>query len=210
MYRPVELLGKVGNKVWGKNAHGQTCYALVPPRNPRTAPQQANRHHFGAQGSGWRRLTDPQRALWEADGRKHRTHGRPGRSAPLTGFQRYMQVNAPRARQGLPPLEVPPSAFILQPSAFLPAPSPRRLPPSHPPRVPMQHRSNTVATRFPHAWSPPGPRCASVHARAGPRARRQLSFPPRPAAQGPQNRCPSRPRLPLLAADSASGAGIHQ
>jgi hypothetical protein len=159
MYRPVEKLGKVGHTVYGKNRHGQTCYALVNPTNPRTALQQANRHHFGALGPGWGRLLDEQRALWAADARNHRTHGRPGRHAPQTGFQRYMSVNAKRARQGLPPLEVPPSAFP-PPSQ---APSPRRLHRSHPPRVPMQHRTKAVATRFLHRWPPLSPRAAPLH-----------------------------------------------
>jgi hypothetical protein len=168
MYHPVEQLGKVGNTVYGKNRHGQTCYALVIPTNPRTAPQQANRHQFGALGSGWSPLTDEQRALWTADARQHRTHGRPGRRAPLTGFQRYMQVNALRARQGLPPLDVPPSSFSIHPSSFPSAPSPRLGPPPHTPRVPMRHRTKAVATRFRHAWPPLDLRCAPVHAPAGP------------------------------------------
>jgi hypothetical protein len=157
MYRPVEKLGKVGNTVYGKNRHGQTCYALVIPTNPRTAPQQANRHLFGALGPGWSRLTDKQRALWQADARNHRTHGRPGRHAPLTGFQRFMQVNAPRARQGLALLDVPPSSFSIHPSSFPSGPSPRLPHRSYPPRVPMLCRSNTVATRCRHAWLPLGP-----------------------------------------------------
>ena len=108
MRQPVEKLGKVGNIVYGKNRFGQTCYALVIPTNPRTAPQQANRHQFGGAGSTWRRLTDEQRALWKADARNYRTHGRPGsRHAPLTGFQRYVSVNAKRVHQGLPRCRCP-------------------------------------------------------------------------------------------------------
>jgi hypothetical protein len=210
MRRPVTKLGKVGNKVWGKNRHGQTCYALVIPTNPRTEPQQANRGQFGSVGPGWRWLTDPQRALWKADGRLHRTHGRPGRSAPLTGFQRYMQVNAPRARQGLPLLEEPPSSFSIHPSSFPAAPSPCWLHHSCTPRVPMQHRTHTAATRSRHPWPPLGPCGAPVHARTGPGPPRLLSSPPKPRAQGPHNRGSLLPLLRLLTAESAKDAGVHQ
>jgi hypothetical protein len=174
MHRRVEQLGKVGNTVWGKNRHGQTCYALVIPTNPRTEAQQANRHHFGGVGSTWRQRTDSQRALWQADARHYRTHGRPGSRAPLTGFQHYMSVNSKRARQGLPLLEVPPSSFIIHPSSFSEVPPssfiirPSSFP-SAPPRVPMRHRTKAVVTRFRHAWTPLAPRAAPVHDESGPR-----------------------------------------
>jgi hypothetical protein len=83
MHRSVTLLGKVGNTVWGKNRYGQTSYplALAIPTNPRTAAQQVNRHQFGGTSKGWGKLTQPQRALWEADARHYHTHGQIGRAS---------------------------------------------------------------------------------------------------------------------------------
>jgi len=53
--------GQIGNVVYVNSRYGQLVRQFVPPRNPRSEPQQKNRRDFGRVSSGWRGLSPDQR-----------------------------------------------------------------------------------------------------------------------------------------------------
>lgn len=69
---PVDLMkvlgsaqsGRVGDKIYSNTRWGLVVRSYVPPRNPRTPRQQANRSDFGSVSGQWRALTDDQLNAW--------------------------------------------------------------------------------------------------------------------------------------------------
>ncbi|HVM50027.1 MAG TPA: hypothetical protein VMU04_18510 [Candidatus Acidoferrum sp.] len=56
--------GRVGDKIYSNTRWGLVVRSYVPPRNPRTPRQQANRSDFGSVSGQWRALTDDQLNAW--------------------------------------------------------------------------------------------------------------------------------------------------
>lgn len=56
--------GKLGGHVYSKNRGGNYVRTNRVPSNPRTAAQVLARSRFGQASSGWRSLTESQRAAW--------------------------------------------------------------------------------------------------------------------------------------------------
>ena len=94
--------GRVGDLVYCQSArYGQIVRRFVPPRNPRSQPQQANRAEFGALASQWRGLPPDYRIQWGVAADRDRTG--------LCGYNYFMKLNAARRHLGLSRLDQPPS-----------------------------------------------------------------------------------------------------
>ena len=95
------MSGRVGDKVYVNGRFGQLVRPYVPPRNPQSPCQMANRQAFGALASQWRGLVPEVRFAWCAaairDGLR------------ISGYSYFMKLNAPRIHIGLARLDYPPS-----------------------------------------------------------------------------------------------------
>jgi hypothetical protein len=105
--------GRVGDVVYVQSArYGQIVRRYVPPRNPRSQPQQKNRSDFGALSTQWRALPPENRSAWCVAADRDRTG--------LCGYNYFMKVNASRIHLGLSRFDLPPSrvpSFSLNPVA---------------------------------------------------------------------------------------------
>jgi hypothetical protein len=105
--------GRVGDLVFVQSArYGQIVRQYVPPRNPRSPPQQKNRSDFGALSTQWRALPPENRSAWCVAADRDRTG--------LCGYNYFMKVNASRIHLGLSRFDLPPSrvpSFSLNPVA---------------------------------------------------------------------------------------------
>lgn len=100
--------GRVGPVVYVNGRYGQVVRQYVPPRNPQTPDQQCNRGNFGTVSRRWRARTPEQRLAWRLAAADSYTVYRAGRSAPLSGYNYFVQINAARARLDLSWLDLPP------------------------------------------------------------------------------------------------------
>jgi hypothetical protein len=88
--------GRKGSVIYSETRHGKVARAYVPPRNPRTAPQQDHRHNVRAVSARWSTLTPEQRSAWcvTADGA---ARGKVwcwggGEGAPMAAWRWLMRV----------------------------------------------------------------------------------------------------------------------
>jgi len=94
--------GRVGDVVYVQSArYGQIVRKYVPPRNPRSQPQQKNRSDFGALSTQWRGLPPENRSAWCVAADRDRTG--------LSGYNYFIKVNASRIHLGLSRFDLPPS-----------------------------------------------------------------------------------------------------
>ena len=108
--------GRVGNVVYVLSRYGQLVRQFVPPRNPQTPRQQANRQAFAAVASRWRTLVPDQRTAWALAAANCYTCGRRGPRVPLNGYNYYVKINAARAAKGLGRLDLPPPIPTFSPN----------------------------------------------------------------------------------------------
>jgi hypothetical protein len=101
--------GRVGPVVYVNGRYGQIVRQYVPPRNPRSEPQQKKRRDFGRVSSGWRGLGPDQRIAWCLAAADSYTVSRTGRRVALNGYNYFVRVNAARAHLGLGQLDLPPT-----------------------------------------------------------------------------------------------------
>ena len=94
------ISGRVGDKVYVNSRFGQIVRPYVPPRNPKSEAQQANRQAFGALASQWRGLAPEARFAWAAATLRDRTG--------ISGYSYFMKLNAARIHIGLGRLDYPP------------------------------------------------------------------------------------------------------
>jgi hypothetical protein len=95
--------GRVGNEVYVQSARfGQIVRQYVPPRNPRSPAQQANRQRFGAVSSQWRGLLPDYQSAWCVAADRDGTG--------LSGYNYFVKLNAARAHLGLSQFDLPPSS----------------------------------------------------------------------------------------------------
>jgi hypothetical protein len=95
------MSGRAGDVVYFNSRFGQIVRPYVPPRNPRSQSQMANRQAFGALASQWRGLAPEARFAWCAaairDGLR------------ISGYSYFMKLNAARIHIGLARLDYPPN-----------------------------------------------------------------------------------------------------
>ena len=92
--------GRVGDEVYVRSRYGQIVRKFVPPRNPRSPRQQANRANFGALASQWHGLTPEAQSAWCVRAETDRTG--------LSGYHYFMKLNPARVHIGLTRLDLPP------------------------------------------------------------------------------------------------------
>jgi hypothetical protein len=108
--------GRVGPVVYVNGRYGQIVRQYVPPRNPKSEPQQANRREFGQVSSRWRVLTPPQRIAWCIAAADSYTVSRSGRRVALNGYNYFVRVNAARVHLGLSQFDLPPAVPSFSPN----------------------------------------------------------------------------------------------
>lgn len=99
--------GKSGNTVSVRTRYGQSRRPLVIPKDPKTPAQLRSRSRLGHVAPRWRGLTDQQRTVWNARGRKIHSRPRLGQSGPLTGCQFFTMLNCNLASIGLQQVVLP-------------------------------------------------------------------------------------------------------
>ena len=106
--------GSIGNVTHSANRSGQIQRQRAIPSQPRTVSQMAQRSRLGSMSAGWRGLTDPQRAAWNAFATSFTVVNSLGTSGNLTGHQCYVKVNTVLLLLGTAAVAVPPAlpAFV--------------------------------------------------------------------------------------------------
>ena len=101
--------GSVGNQTSSRNRSGQYRRQRSMPTQPRTAPQVAARSRLASMSSGWRGLTDAQRAAWNAFANSFTMVNSLGASITLTGHQAYVKINSVNLLNGDAAVSTPPA-----------------------------------------------------------------------------------------------------
>ena len=95
--------------IYSETRHGKVARAYKPPRNPRTARQQAHRHNVGAVLGRWGTLTDEQQAAWRAFAANNWFVNDEGRQVRLNCYNFFASLNIRRADLDLPQFDFPPA-----------------------------------------------------------------------------------------------------
>ena len=106
--RDVPQSGKTGTMVSYPGPAGQLRRRLVTPRDPRTNIQVARRMALRRAALQWSRLTDEQRAAWDAAADGLRTQSHLSQSGRMNGYLLFVRINCNLAALGLPQVELPP------------------------------------------------------------------------------------------------------
>ena len=88
--------------------YGLVIRGVPVPKKRATARQRRARAFMGSMPSGWRSLSDDQRAAWEPPASKTKSRKRLGRTGTLRGYHFYNKINCVLAAVGLPRVTVPP------------------------------------------------------------------------------------------------------
>lgn len=84
---------KLGGSVFARNRSGVYARARVSPTQPRTPSQVANRSNFATITAGWKAITAPQRAGWNALASTRTLTDSLGSRFRPSGFQLYVSCN---------------------------------------------------------------------------------------------------------------------
>ena len=95
--------------IYSETRNGKVARAYKPPRNPRTAGQQAHRHNVGAVLGRWGTLTDEQQAAWRAFAANNWFVNDEGRQVRLNCYNFFASLNIRRADLDLPQFDFPPA-----------------------------------------------------------------------------------------------------
>ena len=96
-----EIRGKVGGKVYSRNASGAFVRQYVKPVNANTALQQAVRNNFASLSGAYRSLTDAQRATYEAMKSFYKTTDSVGNVITPTAPQLFNRLNGVLIQNGV-------------------------------------------------------------------------------------------------------------
>jgi hypothetical protein len=105
--RDVPQSGSLGETVTYQNRYGIIRRRKTIPRNPRTDLQQDHRSAFQRARAFWGTLTDEQYLAWDTFARTRHTSPSLAESAPLSGYELFVQVNVHLAAVGLPMTPTP-------------------------------------------------------------------------------------------------------
>jgi hypothetical protein len=101
--------GSIGNQTNSRNRSGQYLRQRSIPTQPRTVAQLAARARLSDTSAGWRGLTDPQRAAWNAFAQSFTINNSLGQAINLTGAQCYIKVNTVLLLTGASAVSTPPA-----------------------------------------------------------------------------------------------------
>lgn len=96
--------GSVAGNTYSRNKAGAYIRNRTKPVNPDTTLQQNVRNMFSSISSGWRSLTDEQRASWNLAGSGFEQLNKLGDTYVPSGFQLYMLLNQTLNLVGVAPL----------------------------------------------------------------------------------------------------------
>lgn len=85
--------GSLAGATFSRNKGGSYVRSRVIPLNPNTPDQVTQRGHLSALATGWRNLTDEQRATWIRNAPQFPYVDVLGDSRVLSGFQLYLKLN---------------------------------------------------------------------------------------------------------------------
>lgn len=99
-----DIRGKIAGTVFSRNRGGSVMRTKVTPINRRTERQQNARSIFGSNASGWRELSEGQRAGWNEATRDYPRTDVFGNTRFLSGQQLFVSLNNVRVNAGMAPL----------------------------------------------------------------------------------------------------------
>jgi hypothetical protein len=100
--------GRKDEVIYSETRYGKVARKFVPPRNPRTDPQQAHRRNYSAVLGRWGTLSAEQQAVWRARAANKWFVNDEGRQVRLNCYNFFASLNIRRADLGLPQFDVPP------------------------------------------------------------------------------------------------------
>jgi hypothetical protein len=106
--RDVPQSGHLGTFISYRTRYGQFRRPYVIPKDPRTPAQIRHRENMGRPAAHWRRLTELQRAAWNAFAGQVESRSRLGQSGRLKDFNLFVKINSNLADIGEPEVVVPP------------------------------------------------------------------------------------------------------
>ena len=107
--RDVPQSGHLGTFISYKTRYGQFRRPYVIPKDPQTAAQVRHRQNMGRAAAHWRKLTELQRAAWNAFAEQVDSRSRLGQSGRLKGFNLFVKINSNLADIGEPQVAEPPA-----------------------------------------------------------------------------------------------------
>jgi len=99
---------KIGGHVLSKNRAGAYVRTKVTPVNPQSSAQVNVRASIASLASGWRGLTETQRASWNAAVKDYQKTDIFGDKVTPTGFNLYMSLNQNLYNIGVAAISAPP------------------------------------------------------------------------------------------------------
>lgn len=96
-----EIRGKIGGKVYSRNASGAFVRKYVKPTNANTVKQQSVRNTFGSLSGAYRDLTDAQRATFETMRQFYKTQDSIGNTITPTAAQLFNRLNGVLVQNGV-------------------------------------------------------------------------------------------------------------
>lgn len=95
-----EIRGKIGGKVYSRNASGAFVRKYVKPTNANTSLQQSVRNSFGSLSSAYRSLSDADRATYEAMRQFYKRQDSIGNTVTPTASQLFNRLNGVLLQNG--------------------------------------------------------------------------------------------------------------
>lgn len=95
-----EIRGKIGGKVYSRNASGAFVRKYVKPTNANTAKQQSVRNSFGSLSSAYRDLSDANRATYESMRQFYKRQDSIGNTVTPTAPQLFNRLNGVLLQNG--------------------------------------------------------------------------------------------------------------
>lgn len=95
-----EIRGKIGGKVYSRNASGAFVRKYVKPINANTAKQQSVRNSFASLSSAYRGLTDAERSTYEAMRQFYKRQDSIGNTVTPTAPQLFNRLNGVLLQNG--------------------------------------------------------------------------------------------------------------
>jgi hypothetical protein len=99
--------GRKDSVIYSKTRHGNVARKHTPPRNPRTAQQQAHRRNVRTVSDRWGTLMPEQQTAWRAAMANKYYETKTGRRRRCSGYQAFRSMNIRCADLGLPQFDLP-------------------------------------------------------------------------------------------------------
>ena len=108
--------GRKDSVIYSETRHGKVARQYVPPRDPRTADQLANRSNFAAVSRRWPTLSPAHWDAWRVAAADRYILTKEGRRVRPNCYHYFVSVNTQRADLGLPQFDLPPAEPFFSPN----------------------------------------------------------------------------------------------